>query len=653
MVIGRGALKSLPNLKFAGFERNICVNGKANNQYQLKALEDKLEECYKAEVITMAPVIKATRPGVVNCAPCANPGKETDKMKKQIYDLKLKIAAQEFTIMSFKKELSKKTAEAKVQSDNVEKCNQKLQSVTQSLSEVNTKFQIFEGTPKTETKFVDNMSREQCLAALKESISDKEMCGKENAHLMALKNLLNSNSLVCDVTAWAKTFTCNAVNFKVTSENQKIGSIKNKDQSTVNKRINELLILNQHVLYLPLGIGQILTAVTKLTVSNCHLTKLNSEALTNLKTLKVLNLSTNKISDIIAQNFENLNTLEKLDLSKNQIGKLNVGVFHALVELKVLKLSDNKLVEIDSGVVSRNFKLNSISLQNNQLEYISATLIDPLKSLNMIDFSNNVCINSVFQQASFANLKKVLSSKCSKPIKMCCRFERESAEKVTCRTNQFTFLIKGSKVSTVKSLEECTLRDSLIDSRVIDKNNRNAKDVTVLKIIDEHVNYLPNELVNHFMVLEKLIVDNSKLLEVHREDFEGLIFLTYLQLTNNELTKLEPELFEDILHLEHLDISHNKIVELPPRIFQKMSRLKFLKVSHNELVKLEADLFPKQNSLKEIYFDENSNLYEVDGKLFRFLSKLEVIDFRGNPCIGKRYPDDVTLKELPSKAIYC
>lgn len=470
---------------------------------------------------------------------------------------------------------------------------------------------------------------------------------------MALQNLTNSNTLVCDVTSWNKRFSCNAVNFKVTSENQKIGSIKNKDQSTVNNRINELLILNQHVLYLPSGIGQILTGLTELTISSCHLTKLNSDALMNLKILKVLNLSTNKISDIVWNNFKNLKTLEKLDLSNNQIMKLNVGAFQSLVALKVLKLGDNKLVEIDSGVVSKNYKLVWISLQNNQLEYISAAIIDPLKNLNQIDLSNNVCVNSDYRKATFAKLKKDLSSECSKPVKMCCRFDRESAEKVTCRTDEFTFLIKGNTVSTVKSLEECTLEDSLIDSRVIEKNNRNAEDVTVLEIINERVNYLPRELVNHFLVLEKLIVDNSKLVEVQKEDFKGLQFLTHLQLTNNELTRLDSDVFDAILELTHLDISNNQIEEFPPGIFQKMSSLEVLKASHNELVKLGAELFPRPNSLKEIYFDENSNLFEVNAQLLKFLCKLSAINFRGNPCIGAKYPDDVTCKELQSKANSC
>lgn len=708
-LIGPRVLSSIPNLKLLNLERNICVSGKGDNPAQLELLKSKIKECYKIPgeptptTLACQSVKTSTCPPSVTCPPsitcgptkekeyenaknlnsdlkkeianlklknrqlenkinnealnCEQPNitvdpKEIKNLRKVIEDLKLKISQQELTVKSFKDELAKKSGELKNEIDNIESCKQKLGSVTEALSEVNAKIKSYGGNPINIVRNFDNMKRDECLEALKASLSDKELFAKENEYLMNKKSEMDSLRLICDVTAWNKDVSCNLKNFKCFAENQKVSEVTNKGQTAVDKtKINELIVLNQHALFLPAGIGQVFPNLVQLTVTNSHLTRLNSNSL-NLVNLKVLALAGNQISDIFKTDLDKLERLENLNLSGNRIKKIKVGVFDNLVELKVLALDGNEIEEIDNELFSKNLKLTSIFLRKNQLKFIGSEILTPLSLLNIIDFSENLCVKAIYAETSIKKLNHIFSDKCSKPSRLCCRFLKLSDQDVSCRAVDFTFQNKNTKLSSVKSLDACTAEDSLIDARVISRSdNSELEDVTILEIIDETVTFLPSNLAEHFLQLTKLVVVNSKLMSLSKRDFAGLLFVNFIDVSRNELTLLEPGLFDEV-PLKHLDISSNKLVSFPTKFFEKLSELRFLNASRNDFEKLEADLFPRRNALEEIFFEQNNNLYEIDPKFFKNLRQIKIIDFTDNPCIGLRFPDN-SMNDLYSKAINC
>lgn len=700
--IGLKVFNSIPNLKYLNLEKNVCVSGKGENTAQIELLKSKMKECFGQNTdpvestfnyfssITCPPptlcnvtkeketeILKNAKSELrkenanlklkirqlerkintesLNCQQKnllpADP-KEIKNLKKETAALKVKVSQQEATVKSFKDELVKKIAELKFETDNSLSCKQKLDGVTKTLSEVNAKHRNYEGIPPN-VENIDKMNRENCLEALRVSLTDNELCGKENKYLLNKKSESYSLRLMCDVTAWETVVSCNAVNFECLEENQKVLAVKNKDQTTVDKtKINELVVLNQHALFLPAEIDQVFPNLIRLTVTNSHLTRLNSDSL-NLVNLKTLAVAANKISDIFNSDLEKLEKLENLDLSGNQIKQLRNGVFNNLVELKVLALDGNEIKEIDSELFSTNLKLQSIFLQGNQLKFIDSDILKPLNFLKIIDFSDNLCVNGVYTDVSIVKLDNIFADKCGKPAKLCCRFEKLSEKDISCRAVDFTLTRKNTKLSSVKSFDDCIAEESLIDARVVSKtSSKEVEDVTVLEIIDEKVHYLPTNLADFFIQLTKLAVVNSKLMSLSEQDFEGLSFINFIQLSNNELTSFEPDLFNELSGLQHLDISSNKLVEFPSKFFEKMNSLTFLNASRNELKKLEADLFPRRNSLDEIYFDRNS-LDEIDPKIFRNLKKVKILDFTENPCIGLKYPEDIDMTELLSKATFC
>lgn len=111
-------------------------------------------------------------------------------------------------------------------------------------------------------------------------------------------------------------------------------------------------------------------------------------ALNVLRSLKILNLSSNIIYEIRNASFFGLIHLEEINLSKNQITNLTIGSLRDLLNLKVLDLSDNRILNLEYGVFHDAPSLNEIYLQKNQLSDINGQFMK-LASLRKLNVSNN------------------------------------------------------------------------------------------------------------------------------------------------------------------------------------------------------------------------------------------------------------------------
>jgi len=128
------------------------------------------------------------------------------------------------------------------------------------------------------------------------------------------------------------------------------------DLVTKYKNLTELHLLNNKLTYIPLGLGQI-------------------------KTLKILNLPSNKINSF--SNIGNFGQLEELDLTDNQIQDLN-NLNH-LINLKNLNLANNQIWDIIN--LSHLKNLEYLNLADNQIYEIDNLI--HLKKLKYLDISGN------------------------------------------------------------------------------------------------------------------------------------------------------------------------------------------------------------------------------------------------------------------------
>lgn len=108
--------------------------------------------------------------------------------------------------------------------------------------------------------------------------------------------------------------------------------------------------------------------LTYLTLCNIEFTSFPKEIFALTK-LKLLNLSNNKISEVIPMELSNLSTLKNINLSNNSIcGIIHSKVFLKLKKLESLNLSNNKLCGyLDEIIVIALKNLTELILHNNFL----------------------------------------------------------------------------------------------------------------------------------------------------------------------------------------------------------------------------------------------------------------------------------------------
>lgn len=106
----------------------------------------------------------------------------------------------------------------------------------------------------------------------------------------------------------------------------------------------------------------------------------------NMKTLKVLILSTNQISRLDDPTiFVNLDDLEILNLGGNAIESISENVFTPLRKVKTIVLKQNRLKQVPEKLFQNMPKLVSVDLSFNELEEIQVSPFrnTPMKNLNL------------------------------------------------------------------------------------------------------------------------------------------------------------------------------------------------------------------------------------------------------------------------------
>ena len=160
---------------------------------------------------------------------------------------------------------------------------------------------------------------------------------------------------------------------------------------------NKLTVLNLNCNLLERWIGPVegLENLEKLDLSDNFANYISTFFFSSFSRLKVLNLSSNFIGNMMGKGnqsliFDNLTSLEVLDLSLNEIHSLPEDIFRGLTSLKTLRLSHNTLY-LDMPLRVNHMKnLELIDLTDNQIRWLSATLRQDLDTLAQ---TNNLTVN--------------------------------------------------------------------------------------------------------------------------------------------------------------------------------------------------------------------------------------------------------------------
>ena len=146
---------------------------------------------------------------------------------------------------------------------------------------------------------------------------------------------------------------------------------------------------------------QSLICLQKLDLSDNSIEELDPDMFVCNKSLRILNLSRNKIVSFTNDVFKNVRK-RKIEKERNNSRRLAPTIFQSLVDLKELNLSNNQILDLDSDIFSCNKNLIKLNISSNGLNELKKGLFRNLFSLEDL----NLCHNSIMHltECSFQNL---------------------------------------------------------------------------------------------------------------------------------------------------------------------------------------------------------------------------------------------------------
>ena len=413
----------------------------------------------------------------------------------------------------------------------------------------------------------------------------------------------------------------------------------------------------------------------------------STTGLEKLTSLKKLNLSNNRITEIDLSNNESLielslrnNDLEEIDLSQNTnlqnldlyssiyLGQVNLSNNTALTELN---LSSNRLGEID---LSANTALTSLYLEHNDLEEIDLSQNINLQVLSLntnylttVDLSNhtnlkrlkivNNDLNSInllndtaltYLDLSVNDLTEIDLSTNTALQDLYLTHNDLTGINLSNNLDLYSVYLSSNEISWINVTNNVNLRYLWVDynnlTEIDVSSNTDLRDLHLTKNqlteIDVSSNTGLNTLVldynkltgidlNNNTSLGTLSLSNNQLSEI---DVSKNVSLSSLYLSNNQLSEIDISKNESLLSLY---LSGNKLTEID---VSKKKSLVDLDLSGNKLTEVDVT---KNLSLEEFDISYN-NISEIDISKNLSLTELNVsntnlseIDVSNNPNLTK------------------
>ncbi|GLJ16077.1 hypothetical protein SUGI_0267670 [Cryptomeria japonica] len=338
----------------------------------------------------------------------------------------------------------------------------------------------------------------------------------------------------------------------------------------------------------------LLTALTSLSLTENQFGGEIPGDLGDCKSLKMLNLSSNKLEG--TPNFTALTNLQSLDLSFNRLnGSISTVVPKICDKLTLLNLSSN------------NFT-GSVTEDHLNCTYLKA-----------VDLSENELVGPVW--AGFGNMEEVL---------LCC--------------NNFTGPIPVKAFNESCSLRKLDLSDNLLTGP-IPENISNCRDLVLL---DLSQNELFAKIPSQFGLLENLntlVLRNDNLSSDIPGNLTQCKNLSFLDLSGNNFGGNIQSILGEFTTLEFLILHDNSYESNIPTVILKLPKLISLDVSNNNL---SGTLPVELGSVRNLkYLSVSGNKFEgnIPSELGQ-LSQLQILDLSFNSFTGSLPPSLGNLTNL-------
>lgn len=399
-------------------------------------------------------------------------------------------------------------------------------------------------------------------------------------------------------------------------------------------RLRSLLLASNHLDRNYVANGEAFHLLRNIEVLDLSVNNLESHMaswyISNLTSLRVLDLSGNVMTKLLAGTFRNSPRLRQLDLSRNYIMEIQEGAFELLEELEVLNLALNSLHCIAGFSLTQ---LQVLNLSHNALELFSSKEGAEPYLLRVLDLSHNRLL-------SFPELPRA-----------------HDLTHLNLSNNLIASLLPGSPHP----------REFVLLYKEMQRFNRTVRPVAALTRVadldlsNNHLELFPFSFFHSLGSLHRLSLARNCLQDVARDSVSNGTELSVrsLDLRSNGLHVLPRWFFESLPHLESMDLGSNSLQPCESQgndqgkdlgrdpgdtctPFYNMPRLKRLSLSENGISRLQPHAF-SQTPLLSLDLSGNRNLSMAMGALGELELSLQELSLRDNqmdegqaalPCLG-------------------
>lgn len=366
------------------------------------------------------------------------------------------------------------------------------------------------------------------------------------------------------------------------------------------------------------------TTVRILDLSHNKLSTVTPDAFDGLKKLQILSLSYNTISrkSIVMELFKDLANLEELYLNHNQVNKFYENVFTNLGNLKILDLSDmnNGIVKpIPREVFAPLKSLTDLRLNNDLLPSFNFLPEGALPKLQKLELARNGI--SIIAEGDFKYL------------------EGTSIDNLDLSGNDLTS-IDPSCFSGLKLLNFINLKQAIHSEDAIAQVGTALKEVHVTNMSLSMIGLtnLTDDTFNTFggVPLEALDLSLNNISHIAGAPFQYLTQLGEINLYKNFISNIGPDAFSHLGNLRTLDLSNNSLTKLNETTFQSLTEsvLRVLYLEINRIETIEAGTFHGLGQLEFLKLSRNRLTQTILGPELEGMPKLKILDLGLNKDIS-------------------
>ena len=262
--------------------------------------------------------------------------------------------------------------------------------------------------------------------------------------------------------------------------------------------------------------------------------------------------------------FGNLTNLKLLDLSSNAISEAEEGSLRLLTSLGQLQLDENQLTTCPSGTwLGIGKKLKKLSLSSNLIQSLDGDSLAGYGSLQALDLSKNA-IRKIFNQP-FKHTPRLRHLILDNNKLYTLRYTAlpQSLYYLRLKSNRLQ-TIAGDAFANLTSLERLDLSYNTRLGRTVESWKLALKGLHSLNNLfmgNLGISEVPTALLSNLTTLKALSLSGNAIASWDLKAFQPLTTLITLRLSANKITQVSEESFRYISDtLEEMDLSHNPFV---------------------------------------------------------------------------------------------